>query len=82
MQAIKVVASTNIWQMQGETRDFPMWRSIGCNEYIIGYTDEYPTPEQIGEFITKLQHTLEGKVGADTIEVFTGYEIYLSLIHI
>ena len=34
-ETIKVVASTNVWKDFGESADFPMWKSVGCNEYII-----------------------------------------------
>ena len=75
-ETIKVVASTNVWKDFGESADFPMWKSVGCNEYIIGYTNGIPTFEDIGKMVADLQHVLEGKIESNIIEVFTGYEIY------
>tara|TARA_B100000965_G_C19545580_1_gene737669 strand:+ start:710 stop:973 length:264 start_codon:yes stop_codon:yes gene_type:complete len=53
-----------------------MWKSVGCNEYIIGYSEGIPTFEEIGKMVAELQHVLEGKIESNVIEVFTGYEIY------
>ncbi len=75
-ETIKVVASTNIWQNFGESADFPMWRSVGSREYIVGYTTEVPSLEDIGRMVTELQHILEGRIQETIIEVFTGYEVY------
>jgi hypothetical protein len=76
MPQLKVVACTNIWESKGESRDFPMWQSIGCREYIIGRTNKVPTLEDIGAMITSLQHILEGRITPSVIEVITGHEVY------
>ena len=75
-EIIKVVATTNIWQNFGEVKEYPMWRSQGSAEYIIGYCKELPTHQEVGEMITELQHLLEGKVTDHVIEILSGYEIY------
>ncbi len=75
-ETIKVVASTNVWKDFSDNADFPMWKSVGCNEYIIGYSEGIPTFEEIGKMVAELQHVLEGKIESNVIEVFTGYEIY------
>ena len=75
-EIIKVVATTNCWQNFGEVKEYPMWRSQGSNEYIIGYCKKLPTHVEVGEMITKLQHILEGKVTDNIIEIFSGYELY------
>ena len=69
-EIIKVVATTNIWQNFGEVKEYPMWRSQGSAEYIIGYCKELPTHQEVGEMITELQHLLEGKVTDNVIEIF------------
>ena len=73
---LKVVAITNIWEAKGPSRDFPMWKSVGSREYIIGKTKKEPTLKEIGDMVAKLQHLLEGKITETVIEVFSGYEIY------
>ena len=70
-ETIKVVASTNVWKDFGESADFPMWKSVGCNEYIIGYTNGIPTFEDIGKMVADLQHVLEGKIESNIIEVLS-----------
>ena len=55
-EIIKVLATTNIWQNFGEVKEYPMWRSQGSAEYIIGYCKELPTHQEVGEMITELQH--------------------------
>ena len=74
-EIIKVVATTNIWQNFGEVKEYPMWRSQGSAEYIIGYSKELPSHTEVWEMITKLQHILEGKVTDNVIEIFSVYEI-------
>ena len=76
MPKLKVVASTNIWHSMGDTPDFPIWKSIGCREYIIGYTVRVPSLKQIGDMVGEFMHILEGKRDPKTVEIFTGYEIY------
>ena len=73
---LKDVAITNIWEAKGPSRDFPMWKSVGSREYIIGKTKKEPTLKEIGDMVAKLQHLLEGKITETVIEVFSGYEIY------
>ena len=73
---LKVVACTNIWEAKGETKDFPMWQSVGSREYIVGRTKEVPTLEEIAVIITSLQHILEGRITPTVIEVISGYEVY------
>ena len=53
---LKVVAITNIWEAKGPSRDFPMWKSVGSREYIIGKTKKEPTLKEIGDMVAKLQH--------------------------
>jgi len=83
MQDLKVVATTRVWEAKGVSKDFPMWQPIGSNEYIIGYCQGEPTLSEIGRMVDGFQHTLEGKMSEQVIEVFSGYEVYIkdSLTH-
>ena len=76
MPQLKVVACTNIWESKGETKDFPMWQSVGSREYIVGRTNKEPTLKDIGKMITSLQHILEGRITPSIIEVISGWEVY------
>ena len=81
MQELKVVASTRIWQAKNpDVADFPMWHPVGSNEYIIGYLsledDQTPQLDQIAEFVREFIHMIEGQARPDTVEIFSGYEVY------
>ena len=82
MQELKVVASTRIWASKNpENADFPMWHPVGGNEYIIGYLtlpdDETPQLSEIAEFVKEFHHMLEGATRPGSVEIFSGYDVYL-----
>ena len=88
MQNLKIVASTRIWESKNpDNADFPMWHPVGSNEYIIGYMDipddEKPQLDQIAEFVKEFPHMLQGQTKPNTVEIFSGYEVYFkdSLTH-
>lgn len=74
---LKLVATTKIYKNIGSP-ELPMWRCVDSGEYIVEYFDKEPTWKEVGEAINKVTHYLEGKLGGNIREIYSGFELYES----
>lgn len=82
MMKLKIVATTKVFTNIG-SNEMPLWKPIGAKEYIVARIDHEPTWKEVGEIISSFMHMIEGLVSLDSVEVYSGFEIYndASLTH-
>lgn len=75
MMKLKLVVTTRVLKNVGNY-DIPLWKVYDGNEYIIAVLDSEPSWMEVGEYINKFIHMLEGKVSEEIREIYSGFELY------
>lgn len=72
---LKLVAITKVYRNIGSIES-PMWRPVDVNEYIVAHLTKKPTWQNVGEYINKFAHAVEGKIDELHREIYCGFELY------